>query len=68
MKRDTHDVARQMAKVIQQILTLNDWRLADFKPVEPPPAITGFIHQADIRELQGLLVEVLAAVDDRKNS
>ena len=48
--------------VLQQLLALHDGQLNDFQPTPPPAALKAYLRRADLHELQGLLVETLAAM------
>jgi hypothetical protein len=49
-------------KILQQLLALHHGELEDFQPVRPPAAVRGFLGRASLHELQGVLVETLAAM------
>jgi len=48
--------------LLQQLLALTGGQLDNFDPQPPPSAIRRFLRTADLRQLQGLLVELLAAM------
>jgi len=52
--------------VLQQILLLHDGQLENFHPVRPPSAVRRFLTRATLRQLQGTLVELLAALRSRR--
>ena len=51
--------------VLQQILALHDGQLDNFHPTRPPPAVRRFLARATLEQLQGTLVELLAAMCER---
>jgi len=53
--------------VLQQILLLHDGQLENFHPVRPPSPVRRFLNRATLGELQGLLVETLSALRERKD-
>jgi len=58
--------AEEELAILQEILLLNKGQLQDFSPVPPPSAIKAFLRKAALPQLQGLLVELLAAMRDCK--
>ena len=48
--------------VVQQILLLEGGELNNFDPAQPPAGVKRFLRQATLSELQGTLIEVLAAM------
>ena len=69
---DSPNASRQDASndlaVLQQILALHDGQLDNFHPARPPPAVRRFLRRATLEQLQGTLVEVLAAIRERQKS
>ena len=51
--------------ILQEILWLQGGQLDNFHPIQPPPAVMRFLRTATLGQLQGMLVELLAAM--RKN-
>ena len=49
--------------ILDDILALEADRIK-FKPRDPPPQLQAFIEQASLEQLQGVLIEVLAAMKD----
>ena len=48
--------------ILRQILDLCSRQLETFRPTQPPSAIRAFIRRATLGQLQGTLVELLAAM------
>ena len=59
------DNASNDLAVLQQILALHDGQLANFHPTRPPASVRRFLNRATLEELQGTLVELLAAIRKR---
>ncbi len=62
---DPRDNASNDLAVLQQILALQGGQLDNFNPTRPPPAVRRFLTRATLEELQGALVELLAALRER---
>lgn len=62
MGQATRRTAEEEAAILQQILTLNKGLLQDYHPVPPPSVVREFLRRASLFQLQGTLVEVLAAM------
>ena len=50
--------------ILQKILWLHGGQLDNFRPIQPPAAVMRFLKTATPGQLQGTLVEVLAAMRD----
>ncbi|MCD4824005.1 MAG: hypothetical protein K8S55_05320 [Phycisphaerae bacterium] len=48
--------------ILQNVLALHGGQLENFNPVPPPSAVKSFIRRATLPQLQGTLVELLAAM------
>ena len=64
-QNDPQGKASNDVAVLQQILALHGGQLDNFHPTRPPSAVRRFLTQATLGELQGTLVELLAAMRDR---
>ena len=58
--------ARDEIAVLQQVLLLQEGQLENFHPVPLPSAVKRFLTRATPGQLQGTLVEVLAALRSRR--
>ena len=58
------DASNDLA-ILQQILALHDGQLDNFDPKLPPTAVRRFLARATLEQLQGTLVELLAAMRER---
>lgn len=56
------DNASDDLAILQQILALHEGQLDNFHPTRPPPAVRRFLRRATLEQLQGTLVELLAAM------
>ena len=62
---DPRDNVSNDLAVLQQILGLHGGQLDNFHPTRPPSAVRRFLTRATLEELQGTLVELLAAIRKR---
>ena len=54
--------AQEEIAVLQEILALRGGQLEKFAPTPPPSAVKVFLRRATLSQLQGTLVELLAAM------
>ena len=59
-----HGASNDLA-ILQQILALHGGQLDNFDPAPPPSAVRRFLARATLEQLQGALVELLAAMRER---
>ena len=58
--------AQEEIAVLQEILALHGGQLENFNPTPPPTAVKIFLRKATLSQLQGTLVELLAALRKAK--
>ena len=56
------DTATDQIAVLQDIFALNGGQLENFHPTPPPSVIQAFLRRASMPQLQGTLIELLAAM------